>query len=496
MKYNSANMNTLIKSCLTLCLLWSAIGSHAQVIKKSDTDDSKKTTNQLSVRAQSLYDTQDASDADIPWMRVIYRQIDLNKEKNMPLYYPEESTENQENLFRIVMKLLANNQIPAYEYLDGREIFTDEYRIKVKEMFDRFHILYAPAKGYSEKNPRFTVEESDIPSNEVLSYYILEKWIFDRRTSQVKPSIEAICPVLHRTGDFGGEAVKYPMFWVKYNDIRPYIARQYILASNENNVQQYNYDDYFQMRMYEGEIYKTQNLRNQSLMQMYPNDSIRKQAQDSIEKQLKNFNEKLWVPSPEEIAKAKEEQAAKEAKENGGSVYDITNEWVASIEPQDSNVIFLPFLNGSNEDPLAKGTFVGLTAYHSKKHMLRAVYEGIVFSHMTHVKKLLRNREVPQSIRLSGGAANSDVWVQIFADTLQIPIDVVGDKELGAQGAAMAAGIAAGVYKDYREAIEKTVKITKTIYPRPEYKEIYEEKYATYRAVIDGLSSAWKRFKN
>ena len=208
-------MNTLIKSCLTLCLLWSAIGSHAQVIKKSDTDDSKKTSNQLSVRAQSLYDTQDASDADIPWMRVIYRQIDLNKEKNMPLYYPEESTENQENLFRIVMKLLANNQIPAYEYLDGREIFTDEYRIKVKEMFDRFHILYAPAKGYSEKNPRFTVEESDIPSNEVLSYYILEKWIFDRRTSQVKPSIEAICPVLHRTGDFGGEAVKYPMFWVK-----------------------------------------------------------------------------------------------------------------------------------------------------------------------------------------------------------------------------------------------------------------------------------------
>ena len=186
----------------------------------------------------------------------------------------------------------------------------------------------------------------------------------------------------------------------------------------------------------------------------------------------------------------------KEAKENGGSVYDITNEWVASIEPQDSNVIFLPFLNGSNEDPLAKGTFVGLTAYHSKKHMLRAVYEGIVFSHMTHVKKLLRNRDVPKSIRLSGGAANSDVWVQIFADTLQIPIDVVGDKELGAQGAAMAAGIAAGVYKDYREAIEKTVKITKTIYPRPEYKEIYEEKYATYRAVIDGLSRAWKRFKN
>ena len=185
-----------------------------------------------------------------------------------------------------------------------------------------------------------------------------------------------------------------------------------------------------------------------------------------------------------------------DAKANGGSVYDITNEWVASIEPQDNNIIFLPFLNGSNEDALAKGTFIGLTAYHSKKHMLRAVYEGIVFSHLTHVKKLLRNREVPESIRLSGGAANSDVWVQIFADTLQIPIDVIEDKELGAQGAAIAAGIAAGIYKDYNDGIDKTVKITKTIQPRPEYKEIYEKKYQTYRRVIEGLSGVWECFEN
>ena len=185
-----------------------------------------------------------------------------------------------------------------------------------------------------------------------------------------------------------------------------------------------------------------------------------------------------------------------DAKANGGSVYDITNEWVASIEPQDNNIIFLPFLNGSNEDALAKGTFIGLTAYHSKKHMLRAVYEGIVFSHLTHVKKLLRNREVPESIRLSGGAANSDVWVQIFADTLQIPIDVIEDKELGAQGAAIAAGIAAGIYKDYNDGIEKTVKITKTIQPRPEYKEVYEKKYQTYRRVIEGLSGVWECFEN
>lgn len=185
-----------------------------------------------------------------------------------------------------------------------------------------------------------------------------------------------------------------------------------------------------------------------------------------------------------------------EARAAGGSVYDLTNKWVSEIEPQDSNVIFLPFLNGSNEDALAKGTFVGLTAYHKKSHMLRAVYEGIVFSHITHVKKLLKNHDIPASIRLSGGAANSDVWVQIFADALQIPIDVIEDKEIGAQGAAIAAGIAAGIYADYQDAIARTVHITKTIAPRPEYKEIYEKKYETYRKVIDGLSSAWSCFEN
>lgn len=185
-----------------------------------------------------------------------------------------------------------------------------------------------------------------------------------------------------------------------------------------------------------------------------------------------------------------------EMAEQGKSVYEIVNGWVEEIGPKDSQVVFLPFLNGSNENALAKGTFVGLTAYHGKKHMVRAVYEGIVFSHLTHVKKLLANRQAPKSIRLSGGAANSRVWVQIFADALQIPVDTIGDKELGAQGAAIAAGIAAGIYANYEEAVKRTVQITDTVYPREEYREIYEKKYRTYRKVIEGLNGAWDCFEN
>ena len=133
-----------------------------------------------------------------------------------------------------------------------------------------------------------------------------------------------------------------------------------------------------------------------------------------------------------------------------------------------------------------------MTSYHTKAHLARAVYEGVVFSHMSHLNKLFKNREKPNRIRISGGAANSNEWVQIFADVIQIPIEVVEDKELGAQGAAMAAGIAVGAYESYKEAAERTVKISKTVYPRPEYKEIYERKYGAYRKVVDSLKDTWK----
>lgn len=259
------------------------------------------TSPEVTQRMQSFYEHKPVSDADLSWMRVIYRSIDLTKKKNMPLYYPEEPTENEENLFRMIMRLLANNQIPAYEYLDGREIFTDQYRIKVRDMLDRFHILYSEAKGSTEKRPKFKIEESDVPANEVLSYYILEKWEFDKRSNRMKQRVEAICPVLHRSGDFGGEAIKYPMFWVKMDVLRPFMTQQYIFTDDDNNLPKYNYDDFFQLAMYDGDIYKTKNLRNMSMMQLFPDPDDLKHAQDSIEKRLRTFDKNLWVPSREEL---------------------------------------------------------------------------------------------------------------------------------------------------------------------------------------------------
>lgn len=268
-------------------------------------------------RMQNFYETdRDASlsDADRQWMRVIYRQIDLDSASNAALYYPEETIDGQENLFRIIMRLLANNQVSAYEYLDGREVFTDQYKIKVRDLLDRFHILYKDAKGSTERNPRFVIEESDVPSNEVLSYYIIERWEFDTRYNRLRPRVEAICPVLHRAGDFGGEAVKYPMFWIKFSDIRPWLAQQSIFIDDDNNLPSCSYDDFFNLTMYKGDIYKTRNLRNKSMMQLYPDPDDRRRAQDSIQARLDKWEDKLWVPSREEVIAARE---AREAAERG-----------------------------------------------------------------------------------------------------------------------------------------------------------------------------------
>lgn len=278
-------------------------------------------------RMQAFYDTDDksVSDADRQWMRVIYRDLEVKNPKNASLYFPEDVVDGQENLFRIIMRLLAEGRIPAYEYLDGKEIFTDQYRLKVGDMLDRFHVMYTPAKGSTEKAPKYTIEEADVPSNEVLSYYMLERWEFDSRTNKTRRVAEAICPVLHRTDDFGGEAVRYPMFWVKMDNLRPYLTQQYIFVDDDNNLPKYTYADYFSRNMYDGDIYKTRNLANKSMMQLYPDPDDRQRAQDSIQNRLEQFDKKLWVPSREEVIAAREareaaEEAAAAAKDEEAAI--------------------------------------------------------------------------------------------------------------------------------------------------------------------------------
>ena len=296
--------------------------SSASVVRRAKADAQKanaKKSGGVTDRMQSFYEVKTKSDADLQWMRIIYRNLDIKQDANTCLFYPEEPNQDGQSLFFIIMRLLINNQISAYEYLDGREMFTDQYKVKVKDMLDRYGVIYTNAKGSTEKNPKFAIEDADIPGNEVLSYYIVERYEFDRVSGSVHRNIEALCPVLHRAAEWGGEAVRYPMFWVKLADLRPYLTQQYVFTDDDNNLPRYSYDDYFARNMYRGEIYKTKNLRNKTLMQLYPDPDDLKHAQDSIEARLASFDKNLWVPSREEL------QARAEAAEASDSTVVIKN---------------------------------------------------------------------------------------------------------------------------------------------------------------------------
>ena len=277
---------------------------------KAQAEAEKKSETSLSERAKAQYTAQMPAPTDVVWKRDIYRTLDMTKEKNAALYYPVEPLGDRVNLFTLIIRLVADGKVPAYEYRsDGNELFTEDNKYKVTDMLDKFYIYY------EEKDGKLTIADSDIPSGEVLSYFIKESSFYDQRTATYTTRVTAICPVLHRSGDFGSETTKYPMFWLNYDEVSPYLGMTPLMTSSYNNVSNMSIDDYFVRSLYEGDIYKTANLQNKLLAQYCPNDTAMKAEQQRIEKELVTFENKLWgIEEPDTTtAVATEKKAEKKS---------------------------------------------------------------------------------------------------------------------------------------------------------------------------------------
>jgi len=182
------------------------------------------------------------------------------------------------------------------------------------------------------------------------------------------------------------------------------------------------------------------------------------------------------------------------AKELGISVFEYCDELADKVTVDEQNIIFLPYIFGSNYNPKAKASFIGLDSHHTRPQIIRAVLEGIVFCHMVHLEKLIANRTKTEAVRLAGGAANSLIWAQIFADVFKLPVEIVDIKELGTLGCAMAAAVAAGVYKDLKEAADKMVNMKCRIEPNPANYSAYEKKFELYKKVSGAMDELWMDF--
>ena len=239
----------------------------------------------LTDRARSQYTAQTAVPTELTWRRDIYRELDLKKEKNAALYYPEEPLGDRVNFFTLVLNLILDGKIKAYEYrLDGNELFIPDNELDLESMLDKFYIDYK-----KDEKGKYII---DIPSRDIGKYYIKESNYLDK-LSNYQTKVTAICPVLMQ-GGYGDKPTAYPMFWLNYDEISPYLGQTQVMTSSYNNTSNMSLDDYFVMRQYEGEIYKTSNLRNQPLSEYCETDSALQAERERIEKQLIDFQNGLW----------------------------------------------------------------------------------------------------------------------------------------------------------------------------------------------------------
>lgn len=250
----------------------------------------KSNANDMTTRAQIMFPTAASMDEDVVWRRDIYRELDLNEDANAPLYYPVEPLGSQVNLFTYIFKLMMQGRIKAYQYkLDGNESFNADDVVKPKTFLDNYHIYYE-----KDAQGRTHLDNSDIPSKEVKSYYIKETTYYDQHTATFHTKVLALCPIMTRDDDFGDGGNKYPLFWVKYDDLAPFLSKQQIMTSNLNNAATMSIDDYFLRNQYKGKIYKTNNMLGKTLAQYCSSDSAMSKEQKKIEAELAAFEKNLW----------------------------------------------------------------------------------------------------------------------------------------------------------------------------------------------------------
>jgi xylulokinase len=170
------------------------------------------------------------------------------------------------------------------------------------------------------------------------------------------------------------------------------------------------------------------------------------------------------------------------------------------IVPGSEGLLFLPYLTGErtpHPDPLARGAFVGLTVRHTQAHMTRSVLEGVAFG-LRDSFELMKSAGLAEitQVRVSGGGAKSPLWRQILADVFNSELVTINTTEGAAYGAALLAGVGAGVWPDVDAACAAGIKITGSTKPQPETVAQYETIYALYRNLYPTLKDMLHQLSN
>ena len=179
-----------------------------------------------------------------------------------------------------------------------------------------------------------------------------------------------------------------------------------------------------------------------------------------------------------------------EAKEKGVDPYDIMCAEAGKTPVGADRLIYLPYLMGERTphlDPDCRGAFVGLSAVHTRAHMIRAVLEGVCYSLNDCLSVLSEMGVVADDMKVCGGGGKSEFWRQMLADVYGIPVSTVESDEGPSLGAAILAMVGAGIYGDVCEACETVVRTKETVTPDMNRGKEYKKFYGVYDALYGHL---------
>ncbi|TIX26689.1 FGGY-family carbohydrate kinase [Mesorhizobium sp.] len=177
----------------------------------------------------------------------------------------------------------------------------------------------------------------------------------------------------------------------------------------------------------------------------------------------------------------------------GKSPFELCSELVASVDPNSDIPIYHPFLYGSQQNGHARAGFYGIAGWHSRAHLLRALFEGVAFEHKRHVETLHKAGADFDQVVLSGGGSRSSVWPQIFADVFGVPVTVARSRETGALGAAIAAGAGVGIFADYSAGAAAMTAAARHFVPNEAVADAYARRYRLYGEINQAMTPMWER---
>ena len=184
-----------------------------------------------------------------------------------------------------------------------------------------------------------------------------------------------------------------------------------------------------------------------------------------------------------------------EAERQGRDVYDLVNEAVQEIKPGSDRLIYLPYLMGERTphlDPDCRGVFFGLSAIHTKSHLLRAVMEGVAYS-LFDCSEILGDTGVKITEMMAcGGGGKSPVWRQMLADLYCCPVKTVKQQEGPALGAAILAGVGCGIYDSVETACGRLLRMSSSTEPEEENTVLYRQFHCLYQRLYSSLKEDFK----